>query len=147
MANLVGDASTVGNRTLEFNSIQVGNWVESFNSTWRRTSDIQEVQCFWANEAILDGGFPALIWEHEITIYDEEADRKTFADFFVDLGDKVNASRQSLEIVAASASYAAVDFGLCYIQPPELVEPDALLLFEAGFVTLRFIGTTKPVVT
>jgi len=143
-----GDASTAGNRTLTFDSVLVGDWVESFTYRFERFSQPRENQCFTSETVILDGSFPALVHNYEFRIYMEASDRRSFANSFVALTSFVTDDPKQLTLTGTNTLYTNIDFGLCFfLPPPSLLVPRELLLHEAGFVRLQFVGTTIPTVT
>jgi len=104
---------------------------------------------FWDTTVLLDGSYPALLWEHEFVLYTEGSSLSNFANIFVGLSDRVAAAPTSLKIsYVASPTLTLVDFGDCYMQDkPTLIKPDMLLHQEAGFIRVSFLGSTKPVVS
>jgi hypothetical protein len=145
-----GGATTASRYFLYFNGSGLGSWLEKYTSQVRRADPIQVRHNLWANNARLDGSFPAKVWEHDLTIYSESTSMSTFIDFWNNLSDNYLGDSAGLVVMDMLPTVATtfVAFGNCYLaEPPQLSEPDALLKFAAGFITLKFIGNTKPVVT
>lgn len=146
----VGDASTAGNRILTFaNSVVIGDWIESWASEAELVEEPRQIQCFTSSSVILDGSFPAFAWRHDFLIYMEEATRWEFADAFVSLTNSlVNGDAQPLVATGTNTLYTNVDFGSVFLASPPIMEtPSALLLHEAGFFRVQFVGTSIPTVT
>lgn len=149
------DAVTAGNYTLVFSGVRipssawipgVNGWVETFTSNYRRLTSINERQNFTAASVILDGRFPAQVWEHEFRLYTETGSLGQFAELVYKFHDEINELPLPLSIHDGDTANSVVDFGNCYIEPVELDEPSELLLHAAGFVRVTFFGTTRPVV-
>ena len=151
MANVggYGTGTTAGSYILKFNNVTLGDWVENFKTIQKRTP-VQLRNNFWSKTMVMDGYYPAVTYEHEITIYNEEASKAAFISFFNAFTDYFYETAKSLKIINVSgvSDVDLVDFGSCFLQePPALKNPDALLLHAAGMITLRFVGNTKPTVT
>jgi len=147
-------------QVLVFGSTQIGSRVHSFRSTFRRATPVKVRHSYWSTQPILDGGYPAIVWDHTFTVYTEAGSVLGLAEEFFDLVSKVSGETQSLQLkptlvtsTTSSGLVAAVtvttpvkDFGNCYLQDsPELSQPEQFLMSCAGMFTLQFLGTTKPV--
>lgn len=141
-----GDASTAGNYELTFAGTTVAEFVQSFTSRFRRLNAVQRRQNFWHDTILLDGSYPAQVWDHQFTVYQEAANRNAYATAFFDLEDLIFSDPRTLLITAVSTVVAQDwDFGLCYLEAAEPATPTELQLFRAGFITVRFVGNQKPV--
>jgi len=144
MSYYAGAASTAGNYQLTFNNTIVGDFVQSFVTKSRRLTNVQRRENFWSNTGIIDGSFPVQFWDHEFTIYLEKSDRELFATALFDLSDdNVTSSPTTLTLVG-TGSYANWSFGACYLERVDLQTPSQMLLHAAGFLTVKFVGNTKP---
>lgn len=144
MPGLYLSATTAGNYILKFGGFTLGTWVEKFTSSMKRHNEVQVRHNFWSTAVVLDGQFPAIVYEHEFTLYADAVSRETFAEEFHDFSDYFSGLENLLEIQDADGA-SICSFGMCYLTgQPELKTPEALLMFAAGFVALKFIGRTKP---
>jgi hypothetical protein len=135
--------------TLTVSSNILGTYVHGFNSGFSRPTPIAVRHNFWDTTVLLDGSYPALLWEHEFVLYTEGGSLGGLAATFLNISDKVVAAAVPLKITyAASPTVTLVDFGSCYLQDkPSLIKPDMLLHQEAGFIRVSFLGSTKPTVS
>ena len=131
--------------TLEFGGRQVGTRVHGHTTDLRRATPVNPRHNHWGNCVILDGGYPAILWTHDFTLYVESATMLGQAGDFYDLVDLIVGVTQSLLLKDASGA-TVVDFGSCYFDDsPSLEKPESLLLTAAGFHAVKFLGNTKPV--
>lgn len=129
--------------TLVFSGTTLGDHLHGFHSRFRRATEVRARHCFWDSDVILDGSYPALIWEHTFTLYTESGSVVGFTQEFLNLADHIQGTPLNLKIIT-SVGTLVLDFGSCYLQEPDLEKPDMLLFQKAGFVNARFIGNTKP---
>jgi hypothetical protein len=132
---------------LLYNSIQVGTYVHGFLSSFARATPINVRHNFWDTSVILDGSYPALVWDHDITLYTESGSLKGLAEQYFALSTLVSGVPAPLTIsYASSPGLALINFGSCLLNDrPGVQKPEQLLLQEAGFFTVSFLGSTKPV--
>lgn len=141
-----GSATTAGNYTLVFSGGMLGSWVEKFTSTPRRLTEIQERQNFWSTSVILDGSYPAFVYDHEFTLYTENGSLLGFIKDFYGLHSKFTNRARPLRLMLGDTTSPAVDFGDCYLKQFGADEPQDLLLHRAGMLKLQFVGTSVPTV-
>lgn len=139
-------ATTAGNYTLVFSGTRLGGWVDKFKSDVRRPVDIAERQNFWSSVVILDGSYPAFVWDHEFTLYTESGSLLGYVDKYFDLAAQFFTRTRPLEIRFGDTSSVAVNFGSCYMKPFGQGEPSDLLQHRAGMLQLKFVGTAVPTV-
>lgn len=142
-----GDHSTSGNRSLTFANTTLSNFVESFTTQVERVSNVERVQCLYADQLLLDASFTQKAFTHSITVYIEEDSRREFADTYVGLANLMTSAANTLIITGSNSLFTTVDFGLCFLTNFNLENPEELLLHEAGVVKMDFIGTTVPTIT
>lgn len=128
--------------TLVFSGSTIGDHIHDLKTTYGRLTEIAQRQNFWASDVILDGRYPALVFEHTFTLYKNSGGAVDYAKMFFALANKIEGDPRSL--VAKIKSTTVISFGDCYMEPPEQQEPDSLLLTEAGLFTLKFLGTQIP---
>lgn len=131
--------------TLVFSGTTLGDHVHTYQSKPVRVSEIDAKHNFWASSAILDGSYPALVWEHQFSLYKSATNEVEFVRFFVNLATHVNSRPLPLELKYETQTVVA--FGSCYLDVSEHEEPDSLLHTAAGLVSLRFRGTSLPSVS
>ncbi len=131
---------------LVYNTTTVGTYLHGFVSSVSRATAINVRHNFWDITALLDGSYPAQVWEHNFVLYHEAANLKQFADDFLGLSDLFYGTATGLRIsLASSPSGTYMSFGSCLLQDkPVLQKPDLLFQQQAGFFGLSFLGTTKP---
>jgi len=150
------EATTAGNYTLVFSGVRipssawipgVNGWVETFQSNPSRLTEIQRRQNFTSSIVLLDGRFPAQVWDHEFVLYTETGSLGQFAELFFKLQDEIRNDPVDLRIEDGDTGNAVFEFGPCYINAPaSLEEPTELLMFRAGFIRISFVGNTRPIV-
>lgn len=149
-------ATTAGNFTLVFSGVRIPSsawipgvigWVESFRSNPSRLTPIARRQNFTSSIVILDGRFPAQVWDHEFVLYTETGSLGQFAEVLFRLQDEIRSEPVDLRIEDGDTGNAIFEFGACYINAPaSLEEPSDLLMFRAGFIRISFVGNTRPIV-
>lgn len=144
---------TFGQFVLSWNGIPIMSWIERYKVTPRRKNEAQERQNFWSPNVYLDGKYPALVWDHEFTMYYDGGrnvpppDRWDFVPNYISFVDDLVTDLPYPLLIVDDVGKIAFDLGYCYfISPQELVSPEALLMYSAGLIKLRFKGNTKPVV-
>jgi len=138
------DATTAGNYTLTHSNSMLGNWVDAFNSKFARLTDIARRQNFWASSVLLDGSFPAQVWDHTFRLYTEAGSLGEFYEKFLRLHDAIGSSPATLVINDGDTVNTVIGFGLCYLSGADLEVPENFLLHRAGFITVAFVGNTRP---
>lgn len=123
-------------------SFPTSHFVQGWVPKFRRLTDIQQRQNFWCNDVILDGRFPAQVWEHEFNIFTEAVSVTEFAQRYTDL-QSLFFSVASTLVIQENGSNKII-LGPCLMQPPALEQPREQLQFRAGFLRIRFLGTTAP---
>jgi len=76
-------------------------------------------------------------------VYNEEADRIAFADWFWQLADQYKNTPYPLELRSPSDE-VVVAFGDCHLAEDTMDQPDGLFLTKAGLIQLVFYGTVIP---
>ena len=85
-------------------------------------------------------------------LYAEAAERAGFINSWYALEDNVFSRPATLTINTSPATISnglgltSIDFGACYLEPPNLEEPSELILFRAGLLRVTFLGVVKPTV-
>lgn len=145
--------SDYGKYTLIFSGSLVGTFVHGWTTTPRRLTDVNVRHNFWSQQAILDGHYPAVVWDTRVTLYTESGSVIGFIKDFVAFGELITPNAQSTQIrrqvgsVSTPTDPVVADFGNCYMTSgPDLRQPDMLLFTRAGMVVLDFIGNTHPVI-
>lgn len=139
--------------TLIFSGNTIGSRVQYFNSNFRYLTEIAERQNFWSRVPILDGSYPCLVWDHEISLYVETTNVTSYLEEWRRLHTFINSRPQGLKIQTTGNSlYDVVAFGDVYMKPPDQETPEGLMMFASGMWKLHFIGTepfsvVTPVVT
>jgi hypothetical protein len=135
-----------GQWTLVFSTATVTFPTSSFVQAWtpkfRRLTAVQERQNFWCNDVIIDGRFPAQVWEHEFNIFTEAVSVTEYAQRYTDLQSLFLSDPTTLVIQENAAD--KIVLGGCYMRPPGLEEPKELLQFRAGFLKIMFLGNKAP---
>lgn len=139
------DPIFAGQQTLIFSgsTLLQSHFIQSMRSSWRRLTAIQRRQNLWAPNVILDGRYPAQVWEHEFLVYTEaNSTPLEFAHLFWGMESKVTSTPQLLVLQENGSD--RVNFGSCYLEVSNMDEPKELLLYRAGFMKVRFLGNTSP---
>lgn len=149
------DATTAGNFTMIFSGVRipssawipgVNGWVQSFNSKFERLTEIIRRQNFTSTIVLLDGRFPAQVWEHELVLYTETGSIGQMAEVIYKFHDEIQGLSAPLTINDGDTANAVFEFGNCLILPAEMEQPTELLLYRAGFIRVTFVGNTRPIV-
>ena len=141
-----GSASTAGNFTLIFSGVRLGDWVDVFKSDERRLGEIAERQNFWSTNVILDGGYPAFVFDHEFVLYTESGSLEGYLKRYLGFNGHNTSRPQPLKMHYGDTSSPVVDFGNCYLKGRTQEEPSDLLQHRAGKIRLQFTGTLAPTV-
>jgi hypothetical protein len=155
MASLTdyGWATTAGNYTLVFSGATIGNWVQAHRTKVRRITPVRRRHNFWNANVLLDGKYPAKVWEHEFLLYTEAGSTSVvshvifFADMYYGFSDQIGDTAYPLTINQGDTAIVVINFGSCHCEGYDQEDPRDLLLHRAGMVRFRFVGNTKPVVT
>lgn len=133
-----------GTWTLIFSgsTLITSHFVQSWRTQPRRLTPIARRQNLWSSSVIIDGRYPAQIWTHDFLVYTEALTPTAFAQRFVNLEDQFTEAAQQLTLKDNGTD--RFDLGSCLLEPPSQDNPRELLLFRAGFLKLRFLGTAKP---
>jgi hypothetical protein len=103
---------------------------------------VEVIHNHWASQALLDGQYPAIVYEHEFVISKESTGRVGYIGDYLSMTSYMTADPQTVEL--ENNGNTAMWFGECYLDKPEQAEPEDMLLVEAGLIRLRFIGTVLP---
>ena len=128
--------------TLSFSGTSLGDSVHTLQASFQRLTQVAQRHNFWATNVLLDGGYPALVYEHTFVIYKEAAGRVEYVDYFYDLANQIVADPQELLLKAGGNNVFA--FGDCYLANTDQKEPSDLLMLAAGMSQLTFWGTVIP---
>lgn len=128
--------------TLVFSGTIMGTTLDGFTAEPRRVSEIIVKQNFWASKAVVDGSYPALVWNHRFRVFTEAGSIGGFVEKFLNMSDWIAGVPYPLTIATSLGPHIA--FGNCYLQNPSLSLPERLLMQRAGFVEVEFVGNTKP---
>jgi hypothetical protein len=132
--------------TLTFSSMPVGTRVHAFKTDIQRATEVNVRHNFWGNKIILDGSYPAIIWNHTFIVYTERPNVKDFVNAFFAMSNFFTGVPRTLTVVSSFGT--EIDFGSCYMSNPvELSSPDHLLQHKAGFIQLGFVGSVRPNLT
>jgi hypothetical protein len=141
------DATTAGNYTLTHSGVTLGNWVNDYTSNPRLATEVQQRHNLWSTVVILDGSDPALVWDHEFTVYTESGSMHGFMNKYFETSNRFYVNRaRPLRIQSGDTNSVVIDFGNCYFVGQGLGEPSSLLLHRAGMLKLKFWGTQTPTV-
>ncbi len=140
------DATTAGNFTLIHSTVMLGNWIEDFNSSFGRLTPIARRQNFWSSDIILDGRYPAQVWDHTFKLYTEGGSLGELYDKFLDIYDQIHSDPATLTINDGDTATELFQFGACYLEDASLETPEAFLKYNAGLITVTFVGNTRPTV-
>lgn len=132
--------------TLVYSGTTLGTYLHGFTTSYGRATPVNIRHNFWDTTVLLDGSYPALVWNHEFTLYTENGSVAGFAKDFIGLSDKIVGTAQDLRIsYANSPALTLLQFGNCYLDDaPSVQQPELLLLQSAGFIKVKFLGNTKP---
>ena len=131
--------------TLVYSGATLGDHLHSIDEiSPSRMTPVSRQQNYWSNSPLLDGRYPAVIWEYTFTVYQEEADELEFVRGFATMANTGlnDANARSLEV--KNSEGIVVAFGDCYYEGQKLTGPDAFLLGAAGLIQLQFVGTQVP---
>ena len=129
--------------TLVFSGTNVGDSVHSMLSNFRRVTEVSLRHNLYSPKLLLDGSYPALIWEHAFEVYNEESWQIPQIQAFYDLRTLINSRPQELQL-QSNVGTPVIAFGNCYLQEPRQEEPEDMLLAAAGVWALKFLGTDVP---
>ena len=87
--------------TLVFSGDTIGTHIHDWKTTSRRMSEIAERQNFWASDVILDGRYPALVYEHVFMLYMESTDEVDYAHDVLLLNTKIEGDPRALNIICS----------------------------------------------
>ena len=134
-----------GTWTLNFSGSTIiqSSFVQSFRTSFRRAVPVAQRPKLWSPTVILDGNYPAQVWQHDFLLYNEASTPCDFAEEFIDLETKISSF--AIPIVLQDNAVDRIDFGSCFLEPPSLAQPQELLLYRAGYIRVRFLGNTRPV--
>jgi len=131
--------------TLVFSGSTLGDHLASFRSVPRRATQVEERHNLWATTPILDGSYPALVWDHEFLVYQEDNYPLNFAETYFNLAAHFTSAPQSL--IVKLKTDTAIAFGDCYMREFTQSDPEQLLLYAAGILPIKFVGTQIPSVS
>jgi len=138
------DCATYGSTvfTLAFSGSAVGDHVYSSKSKSRMVARPSERQNYWSSQVVLDGRYPALVYDHDFVVYRETEYRLDYAKWYYELAQRIDGDPHALALKIGDD--VVVAFGDCYLLEPQQQEPDSLLLQAAGMVVVSFLGTSIP---
>ena len=136
--------STYGSHvlTLVYSGTTLGDHIHGMQTMPQRMTAVRRCHNFWASVPVLDGRYPALVYEHTFLVYNEEVSELDYLRWYAELAQQIAGDPYPLEV--RINDNVAVAFGNCYVEPASQKEPDTLLLHAAGVVELPFIGTDIP---
>lgn len=114
-----------------------------------RLTPIQKRQNYWAQFVILDGRYPALVWEHEFQATLIASTPLQFVQQFLNLAGDPPVDANPLPLVLRANTNGVVQdiiaFGNCYMDTSDQGDPkEGFLYSAAGGVNFRFLGTKVP---
>lgn len=131
--------------TLAFPTSLVGDRVHSYNTSVKRATEINVRQNLWASYVILDGRYPALVYQHDFEIYMEKTTPRLYTKALFDIvRTMVTSDPMALTMKNGLTSSDVIAFGQCYLVPPEQSKPEELMMLEAGLFKVKFMGTECP---
>ena len=130
---------------LTFNGSVVGTRIVGYQVTTKRITPVSVRHNFWASRGLMDGRYPALLWEHTFLIFDERDTVTDYTNAVHSLSrELVTSNPQPLLIKSEGASLTIFNLGNCYIEGGGHSDPSDLLLFQAGIYNAKFISVTTP---
>ena len=141
-------ASTEVGYKVNFNAIDIGDEILGYKQSTRRVTDVTVKHNLWSNTPVMDGRYPAILYEHTFRIYLESATRQAFCDFMWELGNShFYADPKALLLLDVTTPFSQItNYGNCYLMEGSEDTPEELMMFEAGIFTVRFQGITKPTI-
>lgn len=132
--------------SLIYNSIAVGDIIVGHVSNWKRQTDIHVRQNFWSQNAILDGRYPSLVWEHNFKVLESEPTVSLYVKNYYQMANTLVTSNPAALAIKNFDSPNNVIFyyGLCYLDVATQDQPEDLLLTAGGVFALKFLGTSIP---
>jgi hypothetical protein len=132
---------TQGQYILSFNGVPIGSWIDGFSTNVRRVNAVGIRQNFWSSVTVLDGKYPALVYEHTFQVFFEAISREALAQAYMALTTFYLNRVYPLAIIGGFG----MSFGNCYLEEgPTMKEPDILLRHRAALISLKFLGNTRP---
>jgi len=129
--------------TLVFSGTTLGDQVHSIRTQRQLATPVKPRHNLWATSVVLDGAYPAVYWQHSISVYNEEASRAAYASWFWQLDQYYTDAAYSLEIRDLEDN-VVVSFGDCQLFADSQTDPADLFLTSSGLVELQFYGTSCP---
>lgn len=129
--------------TLVFSGTTLGEHVHSLRTARKLATAVNPRHNTWATYVVLDGNYPALVWNHVFTIYNEESSRTDYANWYWGISSIYSNKPYSLELQDGKGN-TVVSFGDCQLFDDSQKEPQELLIAAAGLLELHFYGTTCP---
>lgn len=128
---------------LSFANTIVGDELVTWTPGVRRATALDVRHNFWAPIASLDGTYPALVWEHNITAYLEKTTRPYYAEYLRNAAiNMISSLAQPLKVMSLDTTTVVIAFGDCYCDGLEQSDPQSLLIEPAGILKFKFLGTS-----
>lgn len=135
--------------TLQYNSNAVGDYLAALTINPEPAEEVRKRHNFWSSVTLIDAGYPAFYWNYVCQVYASKASRAAFVDWYVDLIDMAGSGVGNLSSLKVQHGGSdVIDAGSCAFAGIDgMQDPESLLWYPAGIVTVKFVGTTKPTVT
>jgi len=131
--------------TLVYSGTSVGDHLHAIDEiSPSRLNPVQRQNNYWSTSTLLDGRYPATIWEYTFTVYQEDTDSLEFVRSFTSLANTGLNDNNVRSLEVQNDSGTVIAFGDCYYEGQKLSGPDAFLLGAAGLIQLQFVGTQVP---
>ena len=131
--------------TLTFSGTTIGEHVHKLISVPQRIEAVARIANFWATQALMDGRYPCVVWDHQFSVFESGINRWDFAKkYFAKAALHFGGSPQQLLVVVSGTT--TINFGNCYLEGYSVETPDNLLGYAAGIYGLKFLGTAIPTV-
>lgn len=130
---------------VRFDGDDLGDTVHAYLSGWKLATPEAIRHNFWAGTPTIDVTYPALVWEHNFTVYMEKPTRGQYVKGFMDVIRTCVASRaRHLMVVQETTNRHILSFGMCNFVASEQETPENFLMHAAGLFRVRFLGTAIP---
>lgn len=134
---------TIATTPMDLSSYKVFGMMSNF----KRLTEIAKVQNFWSSNVILDGRYPALVWEHEFLVSRVDSLVMNSYSSYIDFASgAVQGTPKPLHLIHPTAG-SIIAFGDTYFDSVTPQSPDQFLVATANIFKLKFIGNTKPSVS
>ena len=135
--------------TLMFTPADLSTWkIFTVKTHATRLTPIQQRQAYWANNVVLDGRYPALVWEHEFMATQVNSNPidyyKSALALYQTPPVNGNLAPLILQTAVGGTTYDVVNYGNCYLEDTAQSQPGEFLIAEAGMQVFKFLGTVLP---